>query len=269
MALRSNPRARRIMAWALWSILALSVLLPSGFYALSAWMPVATAETSSNPRSDYWRDVRQGQSESAYTALNAHEAGTVLINSSGQNWRQLRNGPLATYGAMGLIAAFVGILLFYLIRGKIKLEHPRTGVKIQRWHVLERWLHWIVTAGFFLLAVTGLSLLFGRAVLIPLLGKEAFAMYAQVAHQVHHWVGPFFVFFLVIMLLVWLKNNFFTHIDVRWFAQGGGIVGKAHPSAEFMNGGEKLWYWVVFFAGLSGGDYGIDFVFTDFRSNSW
>lgn len=241
---------KRAMRWSMLGVLLLSLILPVGAYFI-ATSPSVTAEEATNPRADYWREVRSGQQDNAYTAVTEHSAGTVLIQSSGQNWRQLRNGPLATYGGMILIAALVVITLFYLLHGKVKLEHPRTGHTLLRWNSVDRLLHWVVAIGFIVLAVTGLSLLFGRALLIPVFGKEGFAAYAQIARDLHHWIAPVFAVALLLMLVLWIRNNFFNQTDVRWFAEGGGILKQGHPSAGFMNGGEKMWYWVVFFGGLA------------------
>lgn len=240
---------KRAMRWSMLGILLLSLLLPVGAY-LIATSPTATAEEPTNPRADYWREVRSGQQDNAYTAVTEHSADTVLIQSSGQNWRQLRNGPLATYGGILLLVAIVAITLFYLIRGQVKLDEPRTGHTLLRWNAIDRLLHWVVAVGFVALAITGLSLLFGRMLLIPLFGKEGFAAYAQIARDVHHWAAPVFAVSLLLMLLLWLRDNFFNQTDMRWFAKGGGILTKAHPSAGFLNGGEKMWYWVVFFGGI-------------------
>ena len=52
------------------------------------------------------------------------------------------------------------------------------------------------------------------------------------------------------MLLFWVKNNIPNATDLAWFAKGGGIIGKGHPSAGKANGGEKVWYWFVIIVGL-------------------
>lgn len=201
-----------------------------------------------NPRSEFWRAVRQG--DAGYSAVSGPEAN-VLINSSGENWRAFRNGPLATYGVWILGAAVVACLLVLLIRGSIKIEGGRSGLTVPRWNLFERVLHWYVAILFLFLMVTGLSLLYGRAVLIPLIGKDAFAAFANLCKILHNYLGPFFGAGLLIMILIWLKDNLPKKIDFVWFAKGGGILSKDHASAGRVNGGEKAWYWVVVFVGLT------------------
>lgn len=246
----AKPRSRRRMGkvWIM-SLVALLVLAaPLVVSWQMAGIDAVQAEFSngSNPRAEYWREVRQGTA--GYTTVKGQETGE-LIENGGQNWRQFRNGPLATLGAWLLGIVVVLLVLFYLIVGKAKLEQ-RTGRKILRWTVFERTLHWFVAVLFILLALTGLSLLYGRAVLIPVLGYDGFAGYAQFAKWVHDYLSLFFVIGLVIMLAMWISENFFSKVDWEWFKKGGGYLGKGHGSAYKVNAGEKVWFWILFVAGI-------------------
>ena len=111
-------------------------------------------------------------------------------------------------------------------------------------------MHWYTAILFIVLSITGLSMLFGREVLIPLLGAEGFAGWASLSISVHNVVGPFFTIGVFAMLIFWIKNNIPNATDIKWLATGGGIIGKAHPSAGKANGGEKIWYWLVILVGL-------------------
>jgi formate dehydrogenase subunit gamma len=211
----------------------------------------ANAESTaveSNPRSDYWRSVRDNSE--GYSAVKGQETNE-LIQGSGQNWRQLRNGPIATYGGWLLGFTLASIAIFYFVRGRVELNHPRTGETIVRWTLTERTLHWITAGVFILLAITGLSLLYGRLVLIPLFGLEGFSIYANIAKWVHNLIGPVFMLTLFSLLIKWFKLNFFTKIDLKWFAEFGGMIGNNHPSAGKLNGGEKVWFWALATIGVA------------------
>ena len=56
---------------------------------------------------------------------------------------------------------------------------------------------------------------------------------------------------LLLMLLKWLKNNIPNGADLMWFVHGGGMIKGKHPHAGYMNGGEKLWFWVLFGGGVA------------------
>jgi formate dehydrogenase subunit gamma len=212
-------------------------------------IPASSADAAEivNPIAAYWRQVREGQS--GYTAVSGQETG-VLIQGSGENWRRLRNGPVATLGAWLLAATVLAIGTFFMYRGRVRLTHPRTGDLVNRWSGFERTLHWYTAILFLLLAFTGLSLLYGRAALIPLLGHQAFADYAESAKLIHNFAGPLFIAGLLLMIVHWFKDNLPNRLDLEWFKAFGGLVGDRHPSADRMNGGEKAWFWLLTFAGI-------------------
>ncbi|HNK31815.1 MAG TPA: formate dehydrogenase subunit gamma [Plasticicumulans sp.] len=203
-----------------------------------------------NPRADTWRGVREGTAGySAVTGSAGDEKG-VLINGNGENWRQVRNGWVAPIGGIGLLVVLAAIALFYAIRGTVRLDHGRTGLTVQRWSTLSRFVHWYTALLFIALAITGLSLLFGRALLIPVLGKPAFAAWASVAKLLHNWLGPAFGLGVLAMAVGWMKHNFFSpREDMAWLKAGGGLIGDGHPSAGRFNFGEKTWFWVVVLVG--------------------
>ncbi len=245
-----RSRRWRSMAWTLAFMLVAAMVLPLGgyLYATLADGAVAQEVTDTNPRSNMWRGVREGIS--GYSAVSGPEAG-VLIQNGGQNWRALRNGPVATYGAYLMGAGLGAVVLFFLVRGRIKLDAPRTGRKVKRWNVFERLVHACTATLFVILGITGLSLLFGRAVLIPVMGAKGFAAWAGAAASIHNYLGPVFAGLLVMIILMWVRHNVPNKHDLAWFKQGGGLVGKGHPHAGKMNGGEKLWFWFIATVGVA------------------
>lgn len=158
-----------------------------------------------NPKSDYWRLVRGN--EKGYSAVKGRETNE-LIQGSGQNWRALRNGPVATYGSWMIGLTLAVLALFYLWRGKVELTHPRTGETVERWSVKERRIHWVTAILFIILAVTGMSLLYGRLVLIPVFGHHGFSAYAEIAKWAHNLLGPLFMVGLLSMIINWFKYNY-------------------------------------------------------------
>lgn len=243
-------RRKRIMLWSLVTILVGALALPMlGYLYASIHAAQAQATDESNPRANYWRAVRDGLQ--GYTAVEGQETN-VLMQSGGQTWREIRNGPVANYGGWVLFVVAVAIMLFYAFRGRLDLEHGRSGQTVKRWSGAERFLHWYTAILFIVLAVTGLSLLFGRAILIPLLGPQGFAAYAQFSKTFHNYIGPFFSVGVLLMILFWIRHNLPSALDFKWFAQGGGgIVGNKHASAGRMNAGEKVWFWLIATVGVA------------------
>jgi formate dehydrogenase subunit gamma len=198
-------------------------------------------------RRDFWRQARGGVA--GISAVTGPETG-VLIQSGGEVWRSVREGPLVRWGGIGIIVVLAAIILFHLAVGGTKLEH-RTGRTITRWSVFERVIHWYTAILFIILAITGLSLLFGRNVLIPIMGHQAFGAWANFAKPVHDWLAIPFVIGLVLMMVPWIKDSLPRAYDWTWIKMGGGYLKKGeHPPAGFVNAGEKIWFWLLFFGSI-------------------
>jgi len=248
-----SRRAKRLraMLWSLVLIAAGGMLLPLTAYvwtaAVQAQESSAQTEQGVNPRSEYWREVRDA--DRGYTAVRGQETN-VLIQSAGQTWREARNGPVTVLGAIMVVGMILALAAFHLTKGGAKLEH-RTGRKILRWAVSDRVLHWYTAVLFIILAITGLSLLWGRHVLIPILGKEGFAAWANIAKPIHDYLSLAFTAGLVVMLLKWFHHNIPASYDREWFRQAGGYFGGGHPPAGFANAGEKAYYWVLVVGGAA------------------
>lgn len=197
---------------------------------------------------EVWRQIRRGTQ--AEITLPDAEAG-VLINSRGEDWRSLRNGMLATYGGWLLAAIVAGLLVWFAIRGRIAIEGGRSGRSMPRFTGLERGIHWSMAAVFIALGLTGLSILFGRSVILPVFGREALAAWLAVAKPVHDFLGPVFIVLLVAMIVTFLPGNAIRRYDIDWALKGGGFLGNQHPHSHRYNFGEKTWFWLIVFAGAA------------------
>lgn len=209
---------------------------------------------------EVWRSLRFGAADVVTTAQTS--AADVLIQDSGMTWLRFREGPLAIYGAY-LLAGMVAVLaLFYLIRGRIRIDGARTGQTIQRFAGIERFAHWLLGGSFILLALTGLMLLFGRMAIIPWLGKDAYAPVALAGKWVHNNVSWAFMLGLVMVIVFWVAHNIPNRHDLKWIAVAGGLFSKnVHPPARKFNAGQKLIFWAVVVLGLSISASGLSLLF--------
>lgn len=197
-------------------------------------------------QSDLWRKARRGE---AFLLSNPEMGTAVLIQSQGENWRALRNGKISTYGGYLLAAAVAAVLVFFLVRGRVKVDHP-TGRMVLRFSMLERMSHWAVAILFVLLGVTGLVILYGKYVLAPVIGQEGFAAIASASLQAHNLLGPLFALAIVVMIVVFIKDNFGNGRDLQWLLKGGFLFRGNVPSGKF-NFGEKTWFWIAAFGGIA------------------
>lgn len=248
-------RRKRSMLWSIAIILVGAMAAPlSGYlyvavnpaYAQQAAPEKPAAADQTNPRANYWRAVRQGYG--GYTAASGPYTTNVLIQNGGQNWRQLRNGPVEQL-ATWVLAITVGVLLlFAIVRGRIRLHSTPSGRTVERWSLGERVLHWYTAILFIILAITGLGILFGRAVLIPVMGYSGFSAFASVAMALHNYLGPFFVIGVVLEIVMWVRHALPNpKVDWDWFKKGGGFFGGGHPHSGHINPGEK---YITFWIGL-------------------
>lgn len=248
--LKANARRIKIVLWSLLFIVGGATILPLTGYVYVDVVSAQTADAAkSNPRANYWRAVREGGE--GYVASRGPYTTNVLIQNGGQNWRQIRNGPIANYAPWVLAVVVLLIGLYQIFKGRVPLQHERSGRTVQRWSLGERVLHWYTATLFIILTITGLSLLFGRAVLIPVLGPAGFAAWANLAIAAHNYVGPFFVVGVLLEIIAWIRYNIPNKTDLAWFAKGGGMFGKEHPAAGRANGGEKVWFWLIATVGVA------------------
>ena len=205
-----------------------------------------------------WRAIKQ---QAGFTSLPYPEAGVLIqpqtaypgsaFTSAGEAWRQTRNLLLIPVGGWILILAVVGIGVFYFVRGQIRLAHPRTGRKIERFTPFERFFHWLLAFAFVALAVSGIVIMFGKFFLLPILGATLFGWLTFALKTLHNFVGPLFALSLVVVLLTFIRDNLPSKVDWAWLAKGGGLFGGGEPPSARFNAGEKIWFWVgVLFFGL-------------------
>ncbi len=227
-----------------------SVRPPSGAAANSIPPPANPTEgKGAIYDTDMWRNVRKGIVGNV--SIPDRMAGQ-LVQSDGEIWRNLRNGPLQTYGAWAMGGMIALLAAFFLIRGRIKIEHGWSGRTIVRFNELERFGHWLLAGSFILLALTGLNILYGRYVILPLIGKESFAALTIAGKWVHNYVAFAFMIGLALTFVLWLRHNFPTWTDLKWLAMGGGMFGRGvHPPAWKFNAGQKVLFWLVMLGGLS------------------
>jgi formate dehydrogenase subunit gamma len=199
--------------------------------------------------SDFWRAIRQGGQ--GMVSIPNEQAG-VLIQSEGENWRAIRNGPLSTYGVWAMLGMIALLALFFALRGRVRIEHGRSGRVIERFNGVERFAHWLTAVSFVVLALTGLNILYGRYVLLPILGPEIFSALTLGGKYAHNFLAFAFMAGLVLIFLFWVRDNIPNLSDAKWIAKGGGILTKGtHPPAKRFNAGQKIVFWLVILGGLS------------------
>ena len=231
----------------LWLSLLLLFTIPAVSHA------TAPSVIQQDPGAELWNAVRarahdgddQGQTRSQVKGVDS----TSLINVGGEEWRHFRMGQLIPLAAKVLGFTIIAILLFRLIRGKIRIQSGRSTQKIKRFTRFQRYVHWTTAILFVALGITGAVLMFGRFLIIPYIGPEIGGPLTFFMKRIHDFAGPAFAVALVVLTFTFMKGNFAKWVDVKWVFKGGGMLG-GHASAGRYNAGEKGWYWMAVLVGI-------------------
>ncbi|WP_299841021.1 formate dehydrogenase subunit gamma [uncultured Paracoccus sp.] len=209
---------------------------------------------------EIWSAIREGRA--AIDTQVRGPATATLIQDAGMPWLTFRHGAMLQWGGWLLLGTLAALALFFLIRGRIRIEGHATGRLIERFAFIERFGHWLTAGSFILLAITGLLVLFGRVALIPLFGHQIYSPIATVSKWVHNNVSWAFMLGLVMIFVMWVAQNIPNMTDLRWLAKGGGLFSKGtHVHAWKFNAGQKMVFWSVIILGASISVSGLSLMF--------
>ncbi len=175
----------------------------------------------------------------------------VLIQPAGRTWDYFHEVWLRWAGANVILGVIVVLGAAYLIMGRLRISAGRSGRKILRFKAFERFSHWLTAVSFVVLGLTGLNITFGKILLLPLIGPEAFASVSQAAKYVHNFTSFAFVAGLILIAVIFFRDNLLEKVDADWIKQGGGFIKSKHAPAGRFNPGEKLVYWLSVAAGVA------------------
>ena len=187
---------------------------------------------------------------------------SILVQPQGRQYRRFREEWLPWIGGIAILGVILALVGYYIARGPIRLEKSEhSGIKILRFNAFERFIHWLTATCFIVLAITGLNYIFGKRLLAPLLGPDAFASLSQWGKYGHVFLSWPFMIGVLFMIVVWIRDNIPNRVDIEWLKQGGGLLWTAHPDAERFNAGQKMVFWVVALGGIVMGATGILLLF--------
>ncbi len=210
--------------------------------------------TQPGNNADVWREVQRGQPN--YTSIPGRETNVLIQppakflgqehrTTAGEAWRQFRNGPITFYGGWLVVLVCLIIAALYFGKGPVKLHERPTGRMVHRFSTTEQVVHWSTAISFCVLGLSGLIMLFGKHVLLPVIGYTLFGWLTALAKNLHNFVAPFFMVAVLAMILLFIKDNFPKAYDFKWFARAPAffLKGEHIPSGRF-NAGEKAWFWL-------------------------
>ena len=180
-----------------------------------------------------------------------NERERVLMQPAGRQWDYFHEVLLHWLGAIVILGMIAALAAAYLIIGRLRISKGRSGQKVRRFNAFERFSHWLTAISFVVLGLTGLNITFGKLLLLPVIGPEAFSSESQIAKYTHNFVSISFVIGLVLIVAIWIKDNIPQKVDIEWIRQGGGFIKSKHAPSGRFNPGEKLVFWFALGAGVA------------------
>jgi len=175
---------------------------------------------------------------------------SVLIQPAGRTWDYFHEVLLHWGGATVILGMVVVLGAAYLIMGRLRITAGRSGQKIVRFKAFERFSHWLTAVSFVILGLTGLNITFGKILLLPVIGPGAFSSVSEAAKYAHNFTSFSFVAGLVLIIVIFFRDNIPEKVDLDWLKQGGGFIKNKHAPAGRFNLGEKAVYWLSLGAGV-------------------
>jgi len=195
------------------------------------------------------------------------ERAATLMQPAGRTWRYFHEVLLRWIGSIVIIATVLGLALAYVLIGRLRVSGGCSGTRVARFSGFERFAHWLTATSFVLLALTGLNVTFGKILLRPVLGPEAFTTLSEGAKYVHNFISFPFVVGLILIAAIWMRDNVPHKVDIDWLKQGGGFIKGRHPKAGRFNAGEKLVFWLALAAGAAVAISGYLLIFPFYGTN--
>ncbi|MBX9702253.1 MAG: formate dehydrogenase subunit gamma, partial [Acetobacteraceae bacterium] len=174
---------------------------------------------------------------------------STLIQPAGRGWRDFHNVTLAWIGGIAVLGMLALLAVFYMAKGRIRIGAGLSGRTLQRFNALERANHWMVASSFIVLALSGLNLTFGRHLLLPIIGPEAFTALSLWGKIAHNYLSFAFTLGILVMLVLWAKDNVPGKVDWAWIRAAGGFLDGSHPAAGRFNAGQKMVFWITVLGG--------------------
>ncbi|SHI51034.1 formate dehydrogenase subunit gamma [Palleronia salina] len=167
-----------------------------------------------------------------------------------RDWR-FGLADVATHiGAFAILGFSLMLALLLAIRGRVPIAEGKSGKKVKRFNIVERATHWMTSASFILLALTGISIAYGDTLIRPF-GHDVLGAVGWLATWGHALFVTPFVLGLAIMFVMWVSKNIPSKLDIAWLKRGGGFFSDTpdHPSARKFNAGQKLIFWSAILGG--------------------
>ena len=222
----------------------------------------ARAKVQPGNNAPMWRQVNSGVAGySSLPVTQAPEAGVLIqpfvqypgsrLTNAGEAWRQTRNNWLIPYGGSLVLISVLALGIMFFTKGPLGHDYPASSNRMERFTPFERAAHWANAFAFVALAASGLTMAFGKFIVLPVVGSTLFGWLTYVLKNLHNFVGPLFAVSLLIVIVTFAKDNVANAADLNWLKKAGGMLGDKQVPSHRFNAAEKgIFWWVVTVPGL-------------------
>lgn len=177
----------------------------------------------------------------------------VLVQPQGREFRRLHNDQVRYGGGWLIFGVCLAIALFLAARGRVQTVGGESGQSLVRFSATERAVHWMTASAFVIMALSGLVVLYGKPLLLPIMGDAAFSTLASWSAWWHMAAAVPFVLGVLAMIALWVRGNWPSRDDWQWLKRGGGLLRDDgnHPPAGRFNAGQKIVFWGVVLGGIA------------------
>src|SRR5437868_4951579 len=171
----------------------LGLIVAATVLALIVGVATPAAAQQRNPDSSVNPTANSVKEDQLFSEMNRisgrcsipDQKACTIEQPAGRDWRQFHETTLPWIGAIVILGMLALLVIFYLVRGMVLIKAGRSGRTIVRFTAVERFIHWMTATCFIVLAVTGVNVTFGKELLLPLIGPEAFSAWSQWAKYSH------------------------------------------------------------------------------------
>lgn len=157
-------------------------------------------------------------------------------------------GALSAHGPWILGATVALLAVFFLLRGRVRIEKGWSGFSLLRFGPIERLVHWLLALSFLVVAAAAFVMQLEGSQLAPLLALLGLTEALRIGGPLYGTALLGFTAALCLAFLLWVRHSLPHWRDLVWLLKGGGVLGWSAPAWKF-NAGQKLLFWSTVLGG--------------------
>ncbi len=179
-----------------------------------------------------------------------YNGAALFERPAARDWRWGMADIVTHLGAIVILGFSLLLALLLAIRGRVPIARGKSLEKVKRFNWFERANHWLTATSFIGLALTGIVIGYGDTLIRPF-GEPLLGTLGWWSTWGHAMFAPGFALGVTAMLVLWVRRNLPSRLDLNWLARAGGFFSDDpdNPPARKFNAGQKLIFWSAVLGG--------------------